>query len=180
MQPKHLFNSWCFSHQFPDLLPEVLLFIDHYHDVFVHGWSQNNIQFLRFGSHVTDHLVMREHAVTMQQAVVLNTLTAQRHLEKKKGNNYLSNINIILQYHMEVCESGRNLSYPVHGAEVHSLCKVEALIKTTVIGSRECDDKLSCTLIGPVNLRNKVEDYLKKKRKKKSISVKCNYEHFID
>lgn len=59
-------------------------------------------------------------------------------------------------------KTGRDLSHPVHGAEVDSLCKVEALIKTTVVGSWECDYELSCTLIGPVNLRNKMEDYLKK------------------
>lgn len=43
-------------------------------------------------------------------------------------------------------------SYPVHGAEVDSLSKVEALVKSTVVGSRESDDKLASALIGAIDL----------------------------
>lgn len=75
-----------------DLLSEFPLFIDHLHNVFVHGWSQNHIQLISFDTHVTDHLVVWEHTVTIQQAVVIHTLTAQGYLQKKKGDSYLTNI----------------------------------------------------------------------------------------
>lgn len=43
--------------------------------------------------------------------------------------------------------------YPVHGAEVHGLGKVKALVEAAVVGSRERDHKLPGTLVSPVNLR---------------------------
>lgn len=45
--------------------------------------------------------------------------------------------------------------YPVCCAEVYSLCKVVALIEAAVIGSWEGNNKLSCTLIGPIHLRDR-------------------------
>lgn len=43
--------------------------------------------------------------------------------------------------------------YPVCCAEVDCLCKVEALVETTVIGPRESNDELASTLVCTVNLK---------------------------
>ena len=50
-----------------------------------------------------------------------------------------------------MCISAR--TYPVHGAEVHRLCEVEALVEAAVVGPRERDDELPGTLVGAVDLR---------------------------
>lgn len=44
-------------------------------------------------------------------------------------------------------------AYPVHSAEVYCLSKVEALIEATVVGPRKRYDKLTSTLVCPVNLK---------------------------
>ena len=44
-------------------------------------------------------------------------------------------------------------AYPIDGAEVDRLGEVEPLVEAAVIGSREGDDELSGTLVGPVNLK---------------------------
>lgn len=48
-------------------------------------------------------------------------------------------------------------SYPVHGAKVDSFSKVEALVKSTMVGSGEGDDKLTRALIGAINLKSRYE-----------------------
>lgn len=42
--------------------------------------------------------------------------------------------------------------HPVHGAEVDSFSKVEALIESAVISSGKSDHELACTLVGAVDL----------------------------
>lgn len=48
----------------------------------------------------------------------------------------------------------RDQTYPVHSAEVDRLSEVEALIEAAVVGSGKRDDKLSCTLVCSVNLKD--------------------------
>lgn len=56
---------------------------------------------------------------------------------------------------------------PVSSTEVHSFSKVVALVKSRVIGTRKCHNKLSSTLIGPVHLNTKWEQRYKTKNKTK-------------
>lgn len=46
-------------------------------------------------------------------------------------------------------------AHPVHSAEVDGLCKVETLVEAAVVGSGEGDDKLTSTLIGAIDLKEK-------------------------
>lgn len=48
----------------------------------------------------------------------------------------------------------RGHPYPVHGAEVDCLSKVEALIEAAVVSSGKRDDELSSTLVCSVNLKD--------------------------
>lgn len=76
------------SYQFLHRLSQVLLVLDHGHHVLVDGRSQNNVQGLGFHRHVADHLVVGEHVVPVQHAIVVDALPAQRHLryrEKEGG-----------------------------------------------------------------------------------------------
>lgn len=43
-------------------------------------------------------------------------------------------------------------TYPVHGAEVDSFSKVEALVEAAVVSSGKGDHKLPSTLVGSVHL----------------------------
>lgn len=45
-----------------------------------------------------------------------------------------------------------NRTDPVSSAEVHSLSKVVTLVKSGVIGTRKCHNKLASTLISSVHL----------------------------
>lgn len=45
------------------------------------------------------------------------------------------------------------MTHPVSSTEVYCFSKVIALVETTVVGSREGNDKLSSTLVGSDNLQ---------------------------
>lgn len=71
------------SYQFLNRLSQVLLVLDHGHHVLVYSRRQNNVQGLRFHGHVADHLIMGEHIVPVQHAVVVDTLPPQWHLTEE-------------------------------------------------------------------------------------------------
>ena len=50
-------------------------------------------------------------------------------------------------------------TYPINCAEVHSFSKIETLIEATVISSWKGDHKLSGTLIGSINLGEKIDKH---------------------
>lgn len=78
-------RCWKMLYHFLHFLSQLLLFSDHGDHVLVHGWGQNHAECICFCGHVAHHLIMRKHVVPMQHAVVVNTLSAKRHLVEEKG-----------------------------------------------------------------------------------------------
>lgn len=54
-----------------------------------------------------------------------------------------------------LCQPTTLQTHPVSSAKVDGLCKVVALVKATVVSTREGNDELSCTLVCADNLRKK-------------------------
>lgn len=54
--------------------------------------------------------------------------------------------------------------YPVHGAEVDCLSKVETLVESAVVRSGEGDDELTSTLVGAIDLWLIKEQFIKTKK----------------
>ena len=129
----------------------------------MHGRRQHHVQRARLGGHVADHLIVGEDVVAVEQAVVVHTLPAQRHLGRRRrrspgrrGERSLevdqvkSRVEGVMR--MRKGSVFWSWTYPVRGAEVDRLCKVEALVEATVVGSGKGDHKLPGTLVCPVNL----------------------------
>lgn len=53
------------------------------------------------------------------------------------------------------------ITYPINGAEVHSLRKVKALVKAAVVGSWKGDHELPSTLVSSVNLERRDWTFLR-------------------
>lgn len=69
------------SYHFLHFLSQFLLFSDHCDHVLVDSWCQDHIERVCFRGHVANHLIMGEHVVPVQHAIVVDTLPAKRHLE---------------------------------------------------------------------------------------------------
>lgn len=65
------------------LLTELFLFLNHNAHVLMNSTGQFQLQTVRLGGDVTEHLIVRENAVSVQRSVVLNTLPSKRHLKHK-------------------------------------------------------------------------------------------------
>jgi len=72
------------THQFLNLLTQHLLVIDHNGHVLLHSGCHHDIEDVSLGGHLTNHLIVGEHAVAAQQPVVLYALAAQWQLQRQK------------------------------------------------------------------------------------------------
>lgn len=82
--PKPLFPT---THQFINLLTQPLLLFNHNSHVFLDCRCHHNVQHICLGGHFTDHLVVGEDAVAVEQAVMLHALPAQGQLRGTHGGN---------------------------------------------------------------------------------------------
>lgn len=83
--PKPLFPT---THQFINLLTQPLLLFNHNSHVFLDCRCHHNVQDICFGSHFTDHLVVGEDAVAVEQPVMLHALPAQGQLQADTGGTW--------------------------------------------------------------------------------------------